>query len=240
MKTIFLFLSLFLPLFLFSSCRSITFGHEEFNIPPKTVIFSFDDGPNAHDNTTERLLDVLKKYEVRAMFALLGEKAEIYPELVRRIYDEGHIIINHGYADKMARTMNDDEFRDNLIRGGNAISAALGENQIQKLYRPHYGFYTSRQNKICAEEGYAIIPGNIRVYDAVLSKENMDRIIRKVVNKAVREGSGIILLHDARGSNAKMEKELEKKPNGAYNRSWIPDAVEKIIIELNLKGFTSS
>ena len=236
-RKIAILLCLFPAVFVVCGCKSITCGRTDLAIPHLTVVFSFDDGPNTHDDTTSRLLDVLRKYEIKAMFALIGENAEAYPELVRRIYNEGHYLINHGYSENWAIRMDDDEFRYNLLRGGEAISLALGREFEPRLYRPHGGFYDSRQESICFEEGYTIVPCNIRVYDAVLSKDGMEKVIDSVVKKTIKQDGGIILLHDARESHLSMEKNLEKNPQGAYNRSWIPGAVEKIIEALIQNGF---
>ena len=103
------------------------------------MILSFDDGPNVHRNTTSALLDVLKKYNIRAMFSLLGENAEQNPGLVRRIHEEGHIIINHGYCDKWVKNMGNAEFTENLKKGEEAIISALGKPVHPRLYRPHGG-----------------------------------------------------------------------------------------------------
>jgi peptidoglycan/xylan/chitin deacetylase (PgdA/CDA1 family) len=224
--------------FFFSDCQSITRAGAEFQMPAKTVILSFDDGPNANGDTTARLLDVLKKRNVRAMFALIGENCEAYPELARRIHEEGHIIINHGYSGKWANNMKDEQFKSNLIKGSLAINAAIGEELEVKLYRPHGGFYTKKQEEICLSEGFAIIPGNIRVYDAVSTAAEGDKIAGLVIKKAVKNGSGIILLHDSRDSHFLMEENLRKNPDGAYNRSFMPETAEKIIAELLERGFT--
>jgi peptidoglycan/xylan/chitin deacetylase (PgdA/CDA1 family) len=202
------------------------------------VTFCFDDGPNAHDDTTERLLDILKKYEIRAMFALLGENAAAHPCIVRRIYNEGHIIVNHGYSDRWAAKMSDEEFKNNLIRGEAAISAVLGEEFHPKLYQPHGGFYFSRHERILREAGYSIVGASIRVYDAAASGAKKDRIVRQVIEKVKKQNGGLILLHDGRDSHHRMKRELEKNPQGAFNRSWIPAAVEEIIIALTSKGFS--
>jgi len=227
---------LLLLLFLLSSCRSINYSRAKLNIPPSLVYFSFDDGPNARGDTTARLLDVLKKYEIKAMFCLLGENAERYPDLVRRIYDEGHYIGNHGYSEKWACGMNEDEFRDNLVRGGAAISAVLGFEVNPKLYRPHGGFYRSAQKKIIHDEGYKLVPATIRVYDAVAAGTQRRKIIEKIIRKFEKQGGGLILLHDARDSHFRTETELAKDPHGVFDRSWIPDAVEEIILVLLDKG----
>jgi peptidoglycan/xylan/chitin deacetylase (PgdA/CDA1 family) len=228
---------LLIAIFLLSSCQSINSNRTEMGIPPAVVYFSFDDGPEAHGGATARLLDVLQKYQIRALFFLLGENAEQYPELVKRIHDEGHYIANHGYSEKHAYRMNDDEFRDNLLRGEAAISTALGFDMNPNLYRPHGGFYNSRQEKIGIDEGYIIVPVTVRVYDAVVGAAERKKIVNKTINLVEQRGGGLILLHDGRDSYSRRETELEKNPNGAFNRSWIPDAVEEIIIALLNKGF---
>jgi len=225
----------FLALFFLSSCQTINSSRTELGIPYSVVYFSFDDGPDVH--ATTRLLDILGKYQIRALFCLLGENAEQYPELVRRIHNEGHYIANHGYSDKHAYRMDKDEFRNNLIRGETAISAALGLQMNPKLYRPHGGFYNSKQEKICIDEGYSIVPVTIRVYDAVLSGTSRRRAIRQTINKLEKQGGGLILLHDGRDSYSRREKKLKRNPDGAFNRSWIPETVEKIINVLLEEGF---
>jgi len=230
-------LALFFLFILFSSCRTINHSRAELNIPLSIVYFSFDDGPNAQSDTTSRLLDVLKKYQIKAIFCLLGENAEQHPELVRRIYDEGHYIVNHGYSYKWAIKMKPDEFRDNLVRGGAAISAALGFDMKPELYRPHGGFYNSVQEKIIHDEGYMIALSNVRVYDAVLNGTKKSKVVKQVIGKIEKQGGGIVLLHDARDSHVQTNAQLVKNPHGVFDRSWIPDAVEEIIHILLDKGF---
>jgi len=232
-KTIFLLL-VFL---LFSSCRSINRTRIDLGILPSYVYFSFDDGPDGYGDTTVRLLDVLKKYQIRAFFCLLGENAEKFPELVKMIYNEGHYIINHGYTDKWAVSMNNDEFRNNLLQGERAISTALGFDMNPKLYRPQGGFYYTGQEKICIAEGYAIIPATVRAYDAVLSGTGRRKVVRQIIKNLEKQGSGLIVLHDGRDSYSRRIKKLERNPDGPYNRSWIPDTVEEIITILLQKGF---
>ena len=133
--------------------------------------------------------------------------------------------------------MNDDEFRENLIRGGTAIAAALGEPLNPKLYRPHGGFYKSRHARILQDKGYSIVSANIRVYDAVKTSANQTKVINRIVGKVTKADGGIILLHDARGASSKKEIELEKNSEGTFNRLWIVDVVDAVIASLLEKGF---
>ena len=222
---------------LLSACQTINRSNAELSVPPAMVVFIFDDGPNAHGDTTVRLLDVLRKYEIKAMFSLLGENAEAKPELVKRIYDEGHLIINHGYSNIWAYRMREDKFRENLVLGEAAISSALGKELNPRLYRPHGGFYTSKHEKIYREEGYVMIHSSVRVYDAVLTGGKKDKVVKSVIERVEKQNGGIVLLHDARDSHLRMEKKLEKNSSGAFNRSWVPGAVEEMIITLKSKGY---
>lgn len=57
-----------------------------------TVALTFDDGPNAH---TPAVLDVLKAHNVKATFFIVGKMARAYPDVLRRIAAEGHLLANH-------------------------------------------------------------------------------------------------------------------------------------------------
>lgn len=219
------------------SCRSITNAVTGIDADKKEVILSFDDGPNANGDTTARLLDVLQKYNVRAMFALIGKNAEQNIELVQRIHNEGHIIVNHGYSGRWAISMKNDEFRENLRKGEEAIAVALGDSPQPKLYRPHGGFYHQRHKRIWLEEGWEMVGGNIRVYDATIDESGRQRVIERVINKTIKKGGGVILLHDGNDTYYRMERELERNPSSSYNRAWIPDAVEEIIVALLENGY---
>jgi hypothetical protein len=64
-----------------------------------------------------------------------------------------------------------------------------------------------------------------------------EKMIEEIIEKAEKQKGGIVLLHDGRGSLVQMEKKLKKNLDSAYNRSWIPSAVEEIIVALTSKGF---
>ncbi|MDR1351959.1 MAG: polysaccharide deacetylase family protein [Treponema sp.] len=224
----------------FLSCQSLSRSKKQTGIPDKFAVFTFDDGPNSQGDTTARLLDILKKYQIQAMFALLGENAEYSPDLVRRIRDEGHYIINHGYYDTWAVNMGREFFLLNLEMGEQAISAALGEPLNPRLYRPQGGFYKKRHLKIWQSQGYTLIPSTARSYDAVKTAAGADRVVRAIMRKVEKQKGGIIMLHDGRDSHRNMEMVLKENPYGSYNRSWIPETVERLILTLQEEGYALS
>lgn len=61
------------------------------------------------------LLDLLKKKEAKATFFVLGKLAEKHPELIKRIYDEGHEIASHGYSHKSLRDLKEDDFEKEIM-----------------------------------------------------------------------------------------------------------------------------
>lgn len=62
----------------------------------KVIALTFDDGPN--NVSTPIILDILKKYNVPATFFVLGKMSHAYPEMMKRIVDEGHLVSNHTYT----------------------------------------------------------------------------------------------------------------------------------------------
>jgi peptidoglycan/xylan/chitin deacetylase (PgdA/CDA1 family) len=222
---------------LFSGGGTITVSRESAAFPKGCVLFTFDDGPNRHGETSARLLELLRKHDIKAYFALLGENAEYNPQLAREILGEGHIIINHGYGARFAVSLGDKDFTRNLTRGEDAINAALGTPLSPRYYRPQGGLYRKRHQFIWESLGYKMVPVTARAYDAVLKEKDKPLLIRRLVSSVEEQGGGVILLHDARDSHALMESKLEQDPQGVFNRSWIPGAVEELIDIFRKKGY---
>ncbi|MCL1915783.1 MAG: polysaccharide deacetylase family protein [Desulfovibrionaceae bacterium] len=221
-----------------AGCQTLNVTREEAGVPEGVVIFSFDDGPNAHAGSTARLLDVLRRHEIRAFFVLLGENVRQAPELVRRMRAEGHYLANHGYRDKFAIFMDEEEFCANLDRGEAAIFEALdGDWSGPRFYRPHGGFYSPVQAGLWRVSGYRLLPASLRFYDAALGEADRDKLVREVVTELEKRGGGLILLHDARGAHGHAAKETARTPGGPFNRGWLPEAVEEIIRAAQDRGF---
>ncbi|MGB9236203.1 MAG: polysaccharide deacetylase family protein [Terriglobales bacterium] len=60
------------------------------------VALTFDDGPDPVD--TPKLLDILREKGVKATFFVVGKRAEQHPEIVRREWNEGHLVANHTWS----------------------------------------------------------------------------------------------------------------------------------------------
>ena len=102
-----------------------------FSIPDSEGIYlTFDDGPN--ETVTPWVLDQLKKYNAKATFFLIGKMAEKYPELVKRIINEGHSIGGHTYRHTSGWQLSSEAYYKEINEGLDVIPKT-------KLFRPPYG-----------------------------------------------------------------------------------------------------
>lgn len=101
----------------------------------KMIALTFDDGPST--KVTPRILDILKKYKVKATFFQLGENAMKNPSLTRRVVEEGHQIATHSYDHPNLSTLSEDEIRWQVERSVLAIEDACGVRP--RILRPPYG-----------------------------------------------------------------------------------------------------
>jgi peptidoglycan/xylan/chitin deacetylase (PgdA/CDA1 family) len=115
------------------------------------VALTFDDGPDPV--YTPQMLNLLKRYGVKATFCLIGSRARDYPGLVRRIVADGHSLCNHSWQHLLDLAKRPDGYiRGDLQRTNQAILAAVPGAQI-KYFRAPGGFFTPRLSAIAGELG---------------------------------------------------------------------------------------
>ena len=109
----------------------------------KKVALTFDDGP--HPYYTEQLLKGLKERNARASFFITGKNVEAYPEIVKKIHDEGHLIGNHTYNHTQLTSRNRESFKQEIIKTNEVIREVTGEDTI--YIRPPYGSWNREFEK---------------------------------------------------------------------------------------------
>lgn len=159
------------------------------------VSITFDDGPNPE--ATPRILDVLRDEGVHATFFVLGSHAERWPELVRRMADEGHQLGNHGYWHRKLHRRSPAYVREDLTRGTAAIERASGGVRPRVFRAPH-GFRNPWVTPIAASLGQRTVGWSLGVWDS--ARPGADEITRRALD-GLRAGS-ILLLHDGDGYDA--------------------------------------
>ena len=151
----------------------------------KKICLTFDDGP--HPFYTEQLLDGLKERNVKATFFVTGEHAELHPDVILRMAEEGHEIGNHTYSHMQLKSTNREAYKAELIRTSEVIEAITG-NEVTYV-RPPYGTWdkTLEQELDLIQVLWTVDPLDWCSDDAVC-------IAGSVIDKV--QENDIILLHD--------------------------------------------
>ena len=169
----------------------------------KQVYLTFDDGPSK--KITPQILDILKQYDVKATFFLLGSRVELYPDLVKREFEEGHYIANHGYSHKYSQIYQskDTTFAE-YVQCENAIKNALGNPDYNSyLFRfpggssgGKYEEVKSQARELFNTYGVAYTNWNCLTGDAE-NKKTKEECIQEMINTKNNQNSIILLMHDA-------------------------------------------
>ncbi len=163
----------------------------ESGIGEKAIAFTFDDGPSGY---TKELLDGLDLYGAKATFFVIGSKAEKNPKIVRRAYDEGHLIGNHTYNHIDFYKSSLSEVQANIKKGADAIEKITEERPI--FLRAPYGNVTFVQLK---QLDTFFIHWSASTYDWL--KEDEEYIYKRIMKEA-KDGA-IILMHDTKEATVK-------------------------------------
>ncbi|MFJ8107204.1 polysaccharide deacetylase family protein [Streptomyces sp. NPDC096132] len=154
----------------------------------KCVALTFDGGPSP---TTPGLLDILKREDLHATFFVQG-KGHIakYPEILRRISDEGHEIGNHTWNHERLTEIPVADARQELTRTQDAIEKITGTRPV--LMRPPEGRVNREVSKVCRDLGLAPVLWSVTAKDYETTDSAL--ITQRVLDQTRRDG--IILLHD--------------------------------------------
>ena len=168
----------------------------------KICYITFDDGPT--NDITPQVLDVLKKYNVKATFFCLGKMLDANPEIAKREYDEGHLVANHtyyhNYGDLYASA---DSFMKEVNMTQDKIKEITGEEPFKLMRFPggshnagSYAAVKQEYKKVLKEKGFYYADWNCLNGDAEATSRSTDELINSV-KKTALEDNLIVLMHDA-------------------------------------------
>ncbi len=169
----------------------------------KRVFLTFDDGPS--QSVTPLILDVLKQENVKATFFVLGTNAKRYPDLIKREFDEGHYIANHGYTHKYSSvysspeaTLEEYNTTEQIIR-----DALENPNYISGVFRfpggSNGGYYNTLKQQAKAllrENGIVHLDWNCLSKDAE-GANSKETLLQNIIDTAGEKDSVVVLMHDA-------------------------------------------
>ena len=169
----------------------------------KVAYLTFDDGPSK--DVTPQILDILKQEQVPATFFVLGSRVELYPETLRREFDEGHYIANHSYSHEYAQIYQSrDTVFEEYAKTESAIKNALGNQDYNSyLFRFPGGSSGGRYASVKAEAkelliSYGIANTNWNCITGDAEGKNTAESSFAYFQQTMQgQGSLIVLMHDA-------------------------------------------
>ena len=171
----------------------------------KVIYLTFDAG--YENGSTEKILDTLKKHDVKAAFFLVGNYLERNPDLVRRMVKEGHIVGNHTmHHYDMSKISDKQTFQAELSDLEALYKEVTGED-MQKFYRPPQGIYSQDNLAMAKELGYKTVFWSLAYVDwnndsQPTKAQAFGKLIPRIHNGAV------VLLHSTSKTNGEILDEL--------------------------------
>lgn len=185
------------------------------SLEEQVIALTFDDGP--HPKYTNEILDLLKEYDIKATFFVLGKFAEAYPDIIKRQWEEGHEIGNHTYSHIDTKKVTKEVLLDEYERTQNIIFQLT--NNKPKLFRPPYGSFNNNTIDIMETNNSVIVLWSAHQD----SKDWKNPEVKKIVDTTLsnlRNGD-IILFHDY----------------VYFENSNTVEALKRIIPELKKRGY---
>ena len=166
----------------------------------KKVYLTFDDGPSTG---TEEILAILKEYDVKATFFVVGKEDDYSMEMYKKIVEEGHTLGMHSYSHQYSTIYQSVEaFSQDINRQKELLKEATGEDI--RLFRFPGGSSNLVSNigmqefiKYLNEEGITYFDWNVSSGDATSKSLEPEALVQNVIQDVGIYKSSVVLMHDA-------------------------------------------
>ncbi len=164
------------------------------------VYLTFDDGPSSN---TAQILDILKKYDLKATFFVIGREGEEYEELYKRIVEEGHTLAMHSYTHKYKVLYESlESFVDDFSRIQNYLYKVTGKECLYYRFPGGSSNHVSNTDmtefiSYLNEQGITYFDWNVSSGDATSQAYTPEELVQNVTSDIVKYKTSIVLMHDA-------------------------------------------
>lgn len=178
---------------------------------PKVVIITIDDAPRFTENTT-KMLDILNKHQVKAVFFCIGIDIEAQPEIMLRMTNEGHIVGNHTYTHpNIEEALSiDTVYEKEIIPTQVLIDKyySLNNNGV-KYFRPPYGSLSDTHIRYVESKGYKVCFWDIDASDwsCSVTVEEIISYHKEALNR-INKDTVVTLFHLSNNSNIALDSLL--------------------------------
>lgn len=169
----------------------------------KMCYLTFDDGPN--NTVTPKILDILRRYGIKATFFQVGTLIEANPDICRRVFEEGHLVANHTYDHTYSKIYeNDESFLTEFNKTAELIQEITGESYFPLVRFPGgshntgtYGEAKQKYKALLAQNGYYYCDWNVLSGDAESSYKTPEQLINRIKKTTTGKNQIVVLMHDA-------------------------------------------
>lgn len=158
------------------------------------IALTFDDGPS--EVSSDQVLDILKTNGIKATFFLLGQNVTKYPQVVKRIVDEGHVVAGHSWSHPRMDKLFPEGIAKEITSTEQAIFQVTGCNIA--LFRPPYGSVNRETLDALKQSGYTVVNWSVDSLDWKYPDD-----LNQVRNSTLKDikGGAILLFHTMAGKN---------------------------------------
>ena len=181
----------------------------------KKIALTFDDGPNQE---TLRILEILKRYDIKATFFFLGNQIEQFPDITRRAKQEGHAVGMHGFEHIKMCELNDEDFIETIQKTQKVFLEILRDKP--DYFRPPFGMITKDQIKFLFKKGIKTIVWSVQS-DDYRPETTMGEIVNNVREKAYP--GAVVLLHNNEKTISALPQIIQILKKEGYSFYKIPD-----------------
>ena len=177
----------------------------------KRAFLTFDDGPSSN---TPQILDILNEKGIKATFFVLGSNVEKNPDMVKRMYDEGHFIANHGYSHVYeAIYQSPQTVLDEYNKCNQVVRDAIGEQEYNShLFRfpgglvgGKYADIKNQANDLLLQNNIVHVDWNALNGDSETTSPTIAYEIQRIQETVGKKQSVVILMHDAQAKKVTVE-----------------------------------
>ncbi|MEU7167615.1 polysaccharide deacetylase family protein [Streptomyces morookaense] len=171
----------------------------------RSVSITVDDGPDPV--WTPKVLALLKKYDVKAVFCMIGPETEARPDLVRKVVADGHRLCDHSVDHNTAMDKRSESYQEQQVMDARRmIEKAAGAGTPIRYYRAPGGAFTPYSRELAARHGMRPLGWSVDTRD--WERPGVDRIV-KAIEQGLTDGP-IVLVHDGGGDRGETVAALEQ------------------------------
>ncbi len=170
----------------------------------KVCYLTFDDGPTT--SVTPQILDILRRYDIKATFFMVGSLIEKNPGIAYRVYKEGHLLANHSYRHNYSYLYeNKENFMSEINETHSLICDIVKREDYSKIFRFPGGSYNSGSygekkqefKEVLAENGYRFCDWNALNGDAEYKSPSVSTLLNRIKSSSSGKEDLVILMHDS-------------------------------------------